>query len=222
MQPGFCTYEELKDYISSTKSQILGSWEYRRLLDVRYILQRLTIRRSISFLRQNARAQKARKSGLSGLLASFPYINFALLIGQIYVFFRVLNDGFHRGKKTGLMHIVAQGGGGKRRPFCRRMEVKAFPAHTHDMQESQDNAAAYTSGSAMAQIPSAGLKPSDANKVSSCLCHTETLVFISRKQSSMPRLAEHIKGAGIRQPCLPETVIAETVFPEALNRKLLR
>ena len=141
MQPGFRTHEELKDYISSTKSQILGSWEYRRILDVRYILQRLTIRSSISFLRQKARAQKARKMGLSGLLASFPYINFAHLIGQIYVFFRVLNDAFHRGKKSGLMHVVAEGGGGKRRPFCRRMVVKAFHANTHNMQESQDNAA---------------------------------------------------------------------------------
>ena len=78
--------------------------------------------------------------GLSGLLASFPYINFALLIGQIYVFFRVLNDAFHRGKKSGLMHVVAEGGGGKRRPFCRRKVVKVFHAHTHNMQESQDNA----------------------------------------------------------------------------------
>ena len=99
------------------------------------------VRRSISFLRQKARAQKARKLGLSGLLASFPYINFAHLIGQIYVFFRVLNDAFHRGKKSGLMHVVAEGGGGKRRPFCRRMVVKAFHANTHNMQESQDNAA---------------------------------------------------------------------------------
>ena len=140
MQPGFRTHEELKDYISSTKSQILGSWEYRRILDVRYILQRLTIRCSISFLRQKARAQKARKMGLSGLLASFPYINFAHLIGQIYVFFRVLNDAFHRGKKSGLMHVVAQGGGGKRTPFCRRKAVKPGSAHTHNMQESQDRA----------------------------------------------------------------------------------
>ena len=38
------------------------------------------------------------------------------------------------------MHVVAQGGGGKRTPFCRRMVVKAFPAHTHNMQESQDRA----------------------------------------------------------------------------------
>ena len=141
MQPGFRTHEELKDYISSTKSQILGSWEYRRILDVRYILQRLTIRCSISFLRQKARAQKARKMGLSGLLASFPYINFAHLIGQIYVFFRVLNDAFHRGKKSGLMHVVAEGGGGKRRPFCRRIAVRPGSVHRDNMQESQDNAA---------------------------------------------------------------------------------
>ena len=97
--------------------------------------------RSKSFLRHKARAQNARKLGLSGLLASFPYINFALLIGQIYVFFRVLNDGFHRGKKSGLMHVVAEWGGGKHTPFCRRMVVKAFHANTHNMQESQDNAA---------------------------------------------------------------------------------
>ena len=45
------------------------------------------VRRSISFLRQNARAQKARKMGLLELSASFPYINFALLISQMYVFF---------------------------------------------------------------------------------------------------------------------------------------
>ena len=101
----------------------------------------LTDGRSVSNLRQIPNRQKARKMGLSGLLASFPYINFAHLIGQIYVFFRVLNDAFHRGKKSGLMHVVAEGGGGKRRPFCRRMVVKAFHANTHNMQESQDNAA---------------------------------------------------------------------------------
>ena len=38
------------------------------------------------------------------------------------------------------MHVVAQGGGGKRRPFCRRMVVKAGNAHTDKMQESQGNA----------------------------------------------------------------------------------
>ena len=102
---------------------------------------RLTIRRSVSILRQKARAQKARKLGLSGLLASFPYIDFAHLIGQIYVFFRVLNDGFHRGKKSGLMHVVAQGGGGKRTPFCRRKADKAFHANTHNMQESRERPA---------------------------------------------------------------------------------
>ena len=70
--------------------------------------------------------------GLSGLSASFSYMNFALLIGQIYVFFRVLNDAFHRGRKSGLMHVVAQGGG--------RMVVKAFHIHRDNMQESQDRA----------------------------------------------------------------------------------
>ena len=78
--------------------------------------------------------------GLSGLSASFSYMNFALLIGQIYVFFRVLNDAFHRGRKSGLMHVVAQGGGGKQRQFCRSMVVKAFHIHRDNMQESQDRA----------------------------------------------------------------------------------
>ena len=67
--------------------------------------------RSKSFLRQKARAQKARKLGLSGLLASFPYMNFALLIGQIYVFFRVLNDAFHRGKNPDLCTLLHKGVG---------------------------------------------------------------------------------------------------------------
>ena len=96
------------------------------------------LRGSISFLRQKARAQKARKMGLSGLLASFPYINFALLIGQIYVLFRVLNDGFHLGKNPDLCTLLHEGEWGKRTPFCRRMAVKPGSAHTHNMQESQD------------------------------------------------------------------------------------
>ena len=89
---------------------------------------------SISYLRQKAKRQKARKLGLSGLLASFPHINFAHLIGQIYVFFRVLNDAFPRGKKSGLMHVVAQGGGGKRTPFCRRKAVKCTCQQKLDTQ----------------------------------------------------------------------------------------
>ena len=96
---------------------------------------------SISFLRQKARAQKAYKIGLLELSASFPYINFALLIGRNYVKIQGQTVAFPPGKKSGLMHVVAEGGGGKRRPFCRRMVVKAFHAHTHNMQESQDNAA---------------------------------------------------------------------------------
>ena len=79
--------------------------------------------------------------GLSGLLASFPYMNFALLMRRIYVFFRVLNDGFPRGKKSGLTHVVAKGSGGKRTPFCRRMVVKPGSANRDNMQESQYYAA---------------------------------------------------------------------------------
>ena len=97
-------------------------------------------RRSISYLRQKARAQKARKLGLSGLLGSFPYINFALLKRRNYDKIQVQTVAFPRGKKSGLMHVVAQGGGGKRTPFCRRKADKAFHANTHNMQESQDNA----------------------------------------------------------------------------------
>ena len=95
---------------------------------------------SISFLRQKARAQKARKMGLSELSASFRYMNFAFLKSRNYVKIQVQNEIFPRGKKSGLMHVVAEGGGGKRRPFCRRMVVKAGNAHTDKMQESQGNA----------------------------------------------------------------------------------
>ena len=101
----------------------------------------LTYGRSVSFLRQNERTQKARKLGLPGLSASFPHINFALLKRRYYVIIQVQTVAFHRGKKSGLMHVVAQGGGGKRTPFCRRKADKAFHANTHNMQESQDNAA---------------------------------------------------------------------------------
>ena len=95
---------------------------------------------SISFLRQKARAQKARKLGLSGLLASFPYINFALLKSKNYVIIQVQTVAFHRGKKSGLMHVVAEGGG-KRTPFCRRMVIKPGSVHRDNMQESQDKVA---------------------------------------------------------------------------------
>ena len=44
-------------------------------------------------------------------------------------------------KKSGLMHVAAEGGGGKRTQFCRRKTVKSFHAHTHNMQESQDDVA---------------------------------------------------------------------------------
>ena len=84
---------------------------------------------SISFLRQKARAQKARKLGLSGLFASFPYINFALLKRRNYDKIQVQTVAFHRGKKSGLMHVVAEGGGGKWTPFCRRMIVRIQRSH---------------------------------------------------------------------------------------------
>ena len=79
--------------------------------------------------------------GLLGLLASFLHMNFALLKSQQYDIIQVQTVAFHRGKKSGFIHVVAQGGGGKRTPFCRRMAVKPGSAHTHNMQESQDNVA---------------------------------------------------------------------------------
>ena len=101
----------------------------------------LTDGRSVSFLRQNERAQKARKLGLPGLSASFPHINFALLKRRYYVIIQVQTVAFHRGKKSGLMHVLAEGGGGKRIPFCRRMVIKPGSVHRDNMQESQDKVA---------------------------------------------------------------------------------
>ena len=89
--------------------------------------------RSVSNLWQNPNRQKARRMGLPGLSASFRYMNFGFKIARNYVKIQVLNEIFPRGKKSGLMHVVAQGGGGKRRPFCRRKTSKDFHAHTHDM-----------------------------------------------------------------------------------------
>ena len=43
------------------------------------------------------------------------------------------------GKNPDLCTLLHKGG--KRAPFCRRMVFKAFHAHTHNMQESQDNVA---------------------------------------------------------------------------------
>ena len=68
-------------------------------------------------------------------------MNFALLMRRNYVKIQVQNEFFPRGKKSGLMHVVAQGGGGKRTPFCRRKADKAGSAHRDNMQESQDNTA---------------------------------------------------------------------------------
>ena len=54
--------------------------------------------RSKSFLRQKARAQKARKLGLSGLSASFPYMNFAILKRRNYVKIQVPIENFPPGE----------------------------------------------------------------------------------------------------------------------------
>ncbi len=86
----------------------------------------LTDGRSISFLRQKARAQKARKMGLPELSASFPHMNFALLKSQQYDIIQVQTVAFHRGKKSGLMHVVAQGGGENGLRFAEEWQSKPF------------------------------------------------------------------------------------------------
>ena len=101
----------------------------------------LTDGRSVSFLRQNERAQKARKLGLSGLSASFPHINFALLKRRYYVIIQVQTVAFHRGKNPDLCTLLQKRGGGKRTPFCRRMVIKPGSVHRDNMQESQDKVA---------------------------------------------------------------------------------
>ena len=71
----------------------------------------LTDERSVSFLRQNERAQKARKLGLPGLSASFPHINFALLKRRYYVIIQVQTVAFPRGKKPDLCTFLQKGVG---------------------------------------------------------------------------------------------------------------
>ena len=39
------------------------------------------------------------------------------------------------------MHVLAEGGGGKRTPFCRRMVIKPGSVNRDNMQESQDKEA---------------------------------------------------------------------------------
>ena len=68
-------------------------------------------------------------------------MNFALLKSQNYDKIQVQTVAFHRGKKSGLMHVLAEGGGGKRTPFCRRMVIKPGSVHRDNMQESQDKVA---------------------------------------------------------------------------------
>ena len=60
--------------------------------------------------------------GLSGLLASFPYMNFALLKSRNYDKIQVQTVAFHRGKKSGLMHVVAEGGGGNGLRFAEERQ----------------------------------------------------------------------------------------------------
>ena len=67
----------------------------------------------------------------------FPHINFALLIGQIYMFFRVLNDAFPRGKKSGLMHVVAQGGWGKTDSVLPKKGSEIRETHGNNVHESK-------------------------------------------------------------------------------------
>ena len=79
--------------------------------------------------------------GLLELSTSFPDINFAVLKSRNYDEIQVQTVAFHRGKNPDSCTLLQKGGGGKRRPFCRRKTVKSFHAHTHNMQESQDNVA---------------------------------------------------------------------------------
>ncbi len=64
--------------------------------------------------------------GLLELSTSFPDINFALLIGQIYVFFRVLNDGFHRGKNPDLCTLLQKGVGENGDRFAEERQSNPF------------------------------------------------------------------------------------------------
>ena len=82
--------------------------------------------RSISFLRQKARTQKARKLGLSGLLASFPYMNFTLLKSQNYDIIQFQTVAFHRGKKPDLCTLLHKGVGENGLRFAEEWQPKPF------------------------------------------------------------------------------------------------
>ena len=81
-------------------------------------------RRSISFLRQKAKAQKARKLGLLELSASFPYINFALLIGRNYVKIQGQTVAFPRGKNLDLCTLWQKGVGENGDRFAEERQTK--------------------------------------------------------------------------------------------------
>ena len=82
--------------------------------------------RSKSFLRQKARAQKARKLGLSGLLASFPYINFALLKSKNYVIIHVQTVAFHRRENPDSCMSLHKGVGESGHRFAEEWQSKLF------------------------------------------------------------------------------------------------
>ena len=64
--------------------------------------------------------------GLLELSTSFPYMNFAHLIGQICVFFRVLNDAFHRGKNPDSYMLWHEGVGENGLRFAEEWKSKLF------------------------------------------------------------------------------------------------
>ena len=80
--------------------------------------------------------------GLSGLLASFLYINFGFKIARNYVKIQVLNEIFPRGKKSGLMHVVAEGGWGKTETVLPKKDSQRLSCtHARHVGIPQDNAA---------------------------------------------------------------------------------
>ena len=86
----------------------------------------LTDGRSVSFLRQNERTQKARKLGLPGLSASFPHINFALLKRRYYVIIQVQTVAFHRGKNPDLCTLLQKGVGENGDRFAEERQSNPF------------------------------------------------------------------------------------------------
>ncbi len=132
--------------------------------------------------------------GFLGLSASFPYINFALLKLRNYDKIQVQTAAFLRGKKSGLMHVVAEWGGGKRTPFCRRMVIKPGSVHRDNMQESQDNTADLV-----------GLM----NQV------IGSAVFLLMGERTPPRMMPFPLKIG----CTAQDAVISSLFPEEIERK---